>query len=82
MAEEKKKTVKKAKKTEETSVVETKEAPKSKLNDTWAKMSVAELKVELQKLVLDIKTGREKNTAIAKRLKKHIARELTKSKIK
>jgi hypothetical protein len=92
MAEEtKKKKEKKVKKVEikdaeivavESNTASTKvKKAKNKANDAWAKMSIAELKIELQKLALDIKTGREKNTSLSKQLKKHIARELTKSKI-
>ncbi|SRR5260221_8793920 len=44
---------------------------------TWEGMSIDSLKLELQKLTLDVRTGREKNTSIIKRLRKHIARELT-----
>ena len=39
--------------------------------------SVAELKVELQKLILEIRISKESNTSLVKKLRKEIARKLT-----
>ncbi len=50
---------------------------KAESNDTGVK-SVAEYKKELVKLTLDVKMGQEKNTSKVKKLKKEIARLLTK----
>lgn len=42
-----------------------------------ANKTVAELRVELNKLRLDVKTGKEANTSLVKKLKREIARKLT-----
>ncbi|MEP7103713.1 MAG: hypothetical protein ABI721_03325 [Candidatus Dojkabacteria bacterium] len=73
MAEEKK--TKKTKVEEEVKEVvkKTKKAVVSFENKT-----VSELKIELQKLLLDIRTGKEKNTSLVKKLKLALARLKTK----
>lgn len=58
------------------------EAKTKKATDFLSKfkgMTVKELKLELQKLSLAVKTGDESDTSKIKKLKKYIARELTKA---
>ncbi len=43
--------------------------------------TISELRLELQKLILDVRSGKEKNTSLIKKTKKEIARLLTKLKI-
>jgi len=50
----------------------------NKSESTWSKMSLKELRAEFEKLSMDIKLGKEANTSLAKKLKKLIAREMTK----
>lgn len=50
---------------------------KNKNIEEWQSKSVAELKDVLQKLSIDITSGKEKNTSLKKRLKKIIAKKLT-----
>lgn len=57
---------------------EKKPAVKKDTVKDWEGKSVTELKLELQKIVLDVRTGKQKNTSLVKKLKKVIARELTK----
>ena len=64
----------KTKKTEEKKTV------KSKTSKEWEKMDVRSLKVELQKLTLDVRTGVEKNTSLLKKVRKIIAKKLTQNK--
>lgn len=59
----------------------TKEKKKNILKDLEGK-SVAEMKIELQKVMIDIQTGKEKNTSLIKKIKREIARNLTKSNVK
>lgn len=42
-----------------------------------ASKSVSELRVDLHKLRLDVKTGKESNTSLIRKLKKEIARKLS-----
>jgi ribosomal protein L29 len=66
-----KKTTKKADKVEKTEKVE-------KKTTDFKDMSVAELKLEIQKVSIDVRTGKEKNTSLLKKLKKQVARIQTK----
>lgn len=50
---------------------------KKKSSDQWKDMSVKEMKRELEKLHLDVRVGKEKNTSLVKGLKKLIAKKLT-----
>lgn len=65
MAEEKatKKTTKKA----------AKEETKARGIKDWEGKNVSELRVELQKILIDIRTGKERNTSLIKKLKRTIA---------
>lgn len=62
-------------------------AEKKKTTKTKAKkselegMTLSEARKELQKVLLDVKIGEESNTSKIKKLKKQIARELTKQSI-
>ncbi len=74
MAETKKTT----KKTEAKEVV--KKEPKKEVKSNvskWEKLTITELKKELSELTLNIKVGKEENTAQRKALRKLIARKLT-----
>ncbi len=55
-----------------------KTAPKKDIVKEWEGKTLPELKMELQKLALDVKTGKQKNTSLLGKLRKVIARELTK----
>ncbi|MFS8130794.1 MAG: hypothetical protein ACMG57_02330 [Candidatus Dojkabacteria bacterium] len=71
MAEEKK-----TKKTRE--VKEPKAKKEKKTVVSFEGKSVSELKTDLQRLLLDIRTGKEKNTSLVKKLKVTLARLKTK----
>ncbi len=43
----------------------------------FADMDLKDLKIELQKVYLNVKTGEEKNTTKVRQIKKEIARKLT-----
>lgn len=58
-----------------------KQEPKTKENKASNTKTLKELRLELQKLVLDVRSGKEKNTSLIRRTKKEIARLLTKLKI-
>lgn len=45
--------------------------------EEWQNKSSVELKDILQKLVIDIASGKEKNTSLKRKLKKLIAKKLT-----
>ena len=45
---------------------------------SYEDLSVHELRTELQKVILDIRTGKERNTSLVKKIKLNIARKLTK----
>jgi len=51
---------------------------KAKESKTDSEKTVRELKLDLQKLVLDVRSGKESDTSKVKKLKKEIARLLTK----
>lgn len=50
----------------------------NKSEAAWSKMSLKELKAEYERLSMDIKLGKEANTSLSRKLKKMIAREMTK----
>lgn len=54
---------------------ETKKTEEKKTNHS--EMTVKELKLELQKVILNIRSGKESNTSQVKKIKKEIARKLT-----
>jgi len=57
----------------------TKTTEKVKVSEaSWNKMSLKELKAEFERLSMDIKLGKEANTSLVKKLRKLIAREMTK----
>ncbi|MEO6728977.1 MAG: hypothetical protein ABIM99_03580 [Candidatus Dojkabacteria bacterium] len=72
MAEDKKTTKK------EKTVKEPKAKKEKKTVVSFENKSVSELKSDLQKLLLDIRTGKEKNTSLVKKLKVTLARLKTK----
>ena len=45
-------------------------------------LGVKELRFELQKKLIEVRSGKEKNTSIIRKLKRDIARKLTLEKIK
>lgn len=45
---------------------------------SWSKMNLPQLKAEYEKLIMDIKLGKEANTSLSKKLRRMIAREVTK----
>jgi ribosomal protein L29 len=51
---------------------------KNKLSN-YAEMSVKDLKFELQKVLLNVRTGKESNTSLISKIKREIARKLTNS---
>lgn len=55
----------------------TKSETKTKKSKLITEKSVKELKIDLQKLVLDVRTGVEKNTSKVRNLRREIARKLT-----
>lgn len=57
---------------------ETKKTVKVNLLEEWEKKTPVELKSDYQKLSLDICSGTEKNSSLLKKLRKVIARKLTK----
>jgi len=73
MAEEK------TKKIEKTETVTKKVKVKTNPSEAWAKMPLNEMRKELQKLTISIKTGSEKNTSLVKKLRKQISIALTKN---
>lgn len=46
-------------------------------NTDYSTKTLAELKDSLSKVVMDTKSGKEKNTSLIKKIKKEIARKLT-----
>lgn len=60
--------------------VKAKEVKKEEAKSTTKNKTVEELRNDLQETYLKVKTGIEKNTSLIRKLKKQIARELTKSK--
>lgn len=50
----------------------------NKTETSWSKMSLKELKAEYERLSMDIKLGKEANTSLARKLKRLIAKEMTK----
>jgi len=50
----------------------------NKSETAWNKMSLKELKAEYERLTMDIKLGKEANTSLSKKLKRLVAREMTK----
>lgn len=50
----------------------------NKSETAWSKMSLQELRSEYERLSMDIKLGKEANTSLSRKLKKMIAREMTK----
>jgi len=60
------------------SEVKTIENKDAKLNKkVESKKGLNELRIELQKLILNVRSGKEKNTSLVKKAKKDIARLLT-----
>lgn len=51
---------------------------KNKSESTWKNMSLKELRAELERLEMDIKLNKEANTSLSKKLRRLIAREMTK----
>ncbi len=51
---------------------------KKKTGKPNSEKSVIEMKNELQKLMLDVKSGSESNTSLIRKLRKDIARKITK----
>ena len=58
-----------------------KQEPKITAKKATNTKTLKELRLELQKLILDVRSGKEKNTSLIKESKKEIARLLTKLKI-
>jgi len=77
MAEEKTTKTKKTEKVEKVEKAEKKAKSSVKTIAEWKNKSIKELKIEFQKLNLEVKTGKEQNTALIRKLRKHIARALT-----
>jgi hypothetical protein len=79
MSDETKASEPKAKKTK---AVKSEAKKESKPNQAtqWEGKSVSELKITMQKIILDLRTGKEKNTSLVRKLRRQIARELTKNK--
>ena len=71
------KETKKEKVTKSEKATETKTKKSVDFLSKFKGMSTNELKLELQKLVLAIRTGDETDTSKIKKLKKYIAKELT-----
>jgi ribosomal protein L29 len=68
----------KEKGTQKKQKVEKKSEKKEKKSDKdFDKMSVSELRVLLQKVHIEVKSGKEKDTSKLKKIKKSIARRLT-----
>lgn len=65
-------------KTTKTEKAPAKAVKKAEAVNSWANLSLKELKAELEKLTLDVKTGKEQNTSLVKKLKRLIAQEMTK----
>lgn len=52
-----------------------------KLKKAQPKKSLKELRVELQKLILEVGSGKEKNSSLIRKTKREIARILNNSKV-
>ncbi len=74
------------KKVKKESVAEKKEkkneSKKVSTNSSSESRSLKELKMEMQKLSLDVRTGKEKNTSLIRKLRRDIARQVTKLNVK
>jgi len=65
-------------KTEEVKVEAVSKKAKKAVAKTDVKKTLPEMRIGLQRLILDVKSAKETNTSLIKKLKKEIAKELTK----
>lgn len=63
---------------EETKKTTEKVEKANKSEAAWSKMSLKELRAESERLAMDIKLGKEANTSLSKKLKRLVAKEMTK----